>query len=81
MEPENEPLEKEIPLKTIIFRFHVSLERCTPRSSIKYTWVQNAPWVDLRQVTSASAMIVTYSNKPCCEKTVLNLPKTARVLQ
>ena len=26
---------------------------------IKYTWVQNAPWVDLWQVTSVTAMIVT----------------------
>ena len=29
MEPENQPLEKEIPLETIIFRFHVKLWGCT----------------------------------------------------
>ena len=29
MEPENEPLEGDIPMKTIIFRFHVSFRGCT----------------------------------------------------
>ena len=30
MEPENEPLEEEIPfLETIIFRFHISFRGCT----------------------------------------------------
>ena len=28
MEPENQPMEKEIPLETIIFRFHVKLWGC-----------------------------------------------------
>ena len=30
MEPENEPLEEEYPLGTIIFRFHVSFRGCNP---------------------------------------------------
>ena len=30
MEPENEPLEEEYPLGTIIFRFHVSFQGCKP---------------------------------------------------
>jgi len=28
MEPENEPLEEEIPIETFIFRFHVDLPGC-----------------------------------------------------
>ena len=38
MEPENQPLEKEIPaLETIIFRFHVKFCRCIP-------YIVRAPW-------------------------------------
>ena len=43
MEPENEPLEEEIPIKnTIIFRFHVSFRGCIlPKDREKKSFYQN----------------------------------------
>ena len=39
MEPENQPLEKEIPaLETIIFRFHVKLQ------GVYLLYIVRAPW-------------------------------------
>ncbi len=38
MEPENQPLEKEIPFEPIIFRFHVKLWGCTQKKSC-IVWV------------------------------------------
>ena len=76
MEPENEPLEEEIPLKAIIFRFHVSFRGCTylepPKTNME---PENEP---LEEEIPLKAIIFRFhvSFRGC---TYLEPPKTNRM--